>query len=307
MRLASFVISFCLHASFVLLVLFWPSPPLHKPAPQAIAVSLVEGLPGGNIAPAPILGPQSPPAQSQTPPPPAAPPKESPPPVAVEPPPVAVPVPVQEAPSPRLEVPKPVPVPEPDAVLLADKKTEEPPKPETHKEEAKKPEPKPPPPPRAEPPKPAPPKPAPPKPAPPKRNPAEEALAKLRAEASSTQGARPNAVADALQAARQESSVGGSPGVVAGGGSIADIYGAQIVMAVQPNWHWPALAQGDLSVTLYLKIDAVGRVLDVRVNSSSGNALFDSSAVAAVRRTQVLPTPPSPAFHEIVLPFFPMR
>jgi len=305
MRLASFVISFCLHASFVLLALFWPSPPLHQPASQAIAVSLVEGLPGGNIAPSPILGPQSPPAQSQTPPQPAAPPKEPPSPVAVEPPPVAVPVPVQEAPSPRLEVPTPKPVPEPDAVLLADKKTEEPKKPETPKEEAKKPEPKPPTPPKVEPPKPAPPKPA-----PPRRNPAEEALAKLRAEARPTQGARPNAVADALRAARQESRSEGSGGGVGageGGGGIADVYGAQIVMAVQPNWHWPALAQGDLSVTLYLKIDAVGRVLDVRVNRSSGNALFDSSAVAAVRRTQVLPTPPSPAYHEIVLPFFPMR
>jgi colicin import membrane protein len=78
-------------------------------------------------------------------------------------------------------------------------------------------------------------------------------------------------------------------------------------MAVQPNWHWPALAKGDLSVVLYLGIDAAGRVLDVRVEESSGNALFDSSAVAAVRRTQVLPRPPGPEYHNIVLPFFPMR
>jgi colicin import membrane protein len=108
-----------------------------------------------------------------------------------------------------------------------------------------------------------------------------------------------------LKFARKESGGGGGEG--AGGGAIGDIYGAQIVMAVQPNWHWPALAQGNLSVTLYLKINAAGRVLDVRVEASSGNALFDSSAVAAVRRTQTLPPPPSPAYNEIVLPFFPMR
>jgi colicin import membrane protein len=184
--------------------------------------------------------------------------------------------------------------------LLADKKTEEPPKPEAPKEEDKKPDP----------PKQEPPKPAPPKPAPPRADPAKEALAKLRAQAKPSPGevkVKPNAVAQALATARKQSGGGGGEGAGEGGGGIGDVYGAQIVMAVQPNWHWPAQAKGNLSVVLYLKIDAAGRVLDVRVEESSGNAVFDSSAVTAVRVTQVLPPPPSPAYREIILGFFPMQ
>ena len=292
MRLASFVISFCLHAGFVLLVLFWPSPPLRQQGPQAMTVSLVEGLPGGDRTPSPILGPApSAPEQKQPPPLPPAPPQEPPQPVATVPPPEAIPIPTQETPPPRLEAPEPIPKPPPpppDTVLLADKKAEEP---------KKQPEPKKPPPPKAETKKPD-------KPPPPKRDPAAEALAKLRADAKSG-GSK--AVNQALAVARQKSGGGGGEGEGEGGGGIGDVYGAQIVMAVQPNWHWPALAQGNLSVTLYLRVDVTGLVLDVRVETSSGNPLFDSSAVAAVRRTHTLPPPPSPAFREIVLPFFPMR
>jgi TonB family protein len=279
MRLASFVMSFCLHAGFVLLVLFWPSPPLQRPELQPISVSLVDGVPGGSQPPSPVLGPQNVPEQRQEPPL-SAPPKETPQPEAI-------PLPAQEAPPSRLEPPRPVPKPPqaPEAALLADKK-----------EEPKEPDP-----PKPEPPKVEPPKPEPPKPEPPKRNPAEEALAKIKA-AKPPQ--KSNVISDALKLALKKSGGGGASG---GGGGVADVYGAQIVMAVQPNWHWPALAQGNLTVTLYLKIDASGRVLDVRVEASSGNPLFDSSAVAAVRRTQALPPPPSPAYNEIVLPFFPMR
>jgi TonB family protein len=283
MRLASFVMSFCLHSGFMLLLVFWPAPPLHKAEPQPMMVSLVDDLPGGNQTPAPVPGPLSAPTQRQEAPAPTQP-KDAPPPEAI-------PIPAQEAPPSKLEPPKPVakPVVAPDAALLAEKK-----------EEPKQPDP-----PKPDPPKPDPPKPEPPKLEPPKRNPAEEALAKIKAAAKAPQ--KPNVIADALKFARKESGGGGGGGESAGGGSVGDVYGAQIVMAVQPNWHWPALAQGNLSVILYLKIDAVGRVLDVRVVTSSGNALFDSSAVAAVRRTQALPPPPSPAYNEIELPLFPMR
>ncbi|MCL1985030.1 MAG: cell envelope integrity protein TolA, partial [Betaproteobacteria bacterium] len=282
MRLASFIISFCLHASFVLLVLFWPSPPLLKLDIQPMTVSLVDGLPGGNSMPSPILGPQGAPAQKQAPPLPSAPPKEPSPPMITEPSPEAVPV---ETPPPKLETP----APEPDTALLADKRPA-PPK---------------------EPPKPTPPK-EPPKPAPPKADPVKDALDKARAAAKATPGElkmKPNAVALALADARKRSGGqnggGGGEGEGEGGGGIGDVYLAQIVMAVRPNWSWPALAKGNLSVALYLKMDATGRVLDVRVEESSGNAAFDSSAVGAVRVTQVLPPPPSPGYREIILSFSP--
>jgi TonB family protein len=204
------------------------------------------------------------------------------------------PPPVEATPLPKLETPKPVlkPTPEPDVTLLADTKKDEPKQPETPK----------PTPPKAEPAKETP------KPTPPKADPVKEALDKARAAAKPTSGeikVKPNTVAQALAVARKHSGGGGGEGE--GGGGIGDIYGAQIVMAVQPNWHWPAQARGSLSVALYLKIDATGRVLNVRVEESSGNALFDASAVSAVRVTQVLPPPPKPEYREIVISFYPMQ
>jgi TolA protein len=194
--------------------------------------------------------------------------------------------------------------------LLADTKRDEPKKPEapiadTKKEEPKKPEAK------AEDKKVEPKQPEPRKPAPPKADPIKEALNKARAEAKSPVGelrVKPNAVAQALAIARKNSGGGGGgEGEGEGGGGIGDVYAAQIVMAVQPNWSWPAQAKGDLSVALSLKMDSTGRVLDVRVEESSGNSIFDSSAVSAVRLTQVLPPPPSPAYRELILRFFPLQ
>ena len=299
MRLASFVLSLCLHAGFVLLVLFWPSPPPQKPAAQPIAVSLVDGLPGGSRMPSPILGPQSAPAQKPAPPLPFTPPQEPPPPAVAAPSPQAVPIPVQETSPPKLEAPKPVPkpVPEPDAALLADRKKDEPQKPETPKEDAK-PEPK-----KQEAPKPA---------AAPRPDPVKAALDKARAAAKPVPGAvqlKPNAVAQALAEARKRSGRGGGggEGEGEGGGGIGDVWAAQVMLAVQENWHWPAQAGGNLSVALYLKLNAAGRVLDVRVQESSGNAVFDSSAATAVRVTQDLPPPPRPEYREVVLTFYPSR
>jgi colicin import membrane protein len=181
-----------------------------------------------------------------------------------------VPVPIETPPPLKLEAPKPVRQPPPEK--------EE--KPEAPKEADKKPE--------------------------PPKDPVREALDRARASTKPEAKAKPNAVAQALAAARKQSG-GGAGGEGESGGGIGDVYAAQIVMAVQPNWHWPAQAQGNLSVALYLKIDAVGRVLDVRVEESSGNSIFDSSAVSAVRVTQVLPPPPSPAYRAIILRFFPMQ
>lgn len=56
MRLASYVLSLCLHLAAFLLIWFWPStPPVRLDAPP-VMISLVEGAPGGNRTPSPILG-----------------------------------------------------------------------------------------------------------------------------------------------------------------------------------------------------------------------------------------------------------
>ena len=56
MRLASYVLSFCLHAAIFLLIWFWPSSPPIKLDTPPVMISLVEGATGGNRTPSPILG-----------------------------------------------------------------------------------------------------------------------------------------------------------------------------------------------------------------------------------------------------------
>ena len=69
MRLASYVLSFCLHLAAFLLIWFWPShPPVRLDTPP-VMISLVEGAPGGNRTPSPILGHMGEPGTAPRPPP----------------------------------------------------------------------------------------------------------------------------------------------------------------------------------------------------------------------------------------------
>jgi TonB family protein len=306
MQLASFVLSVCLHAGLALLVWFWPVSRLSVPDSAAVTVSLVDGLPGGNRAPSPILGPLGDPGKTPAPPMPAPPSKAE----------LSPPEPAQTAPARAETLPPPKPAPpkpspEQDAVPLVRKKQPEPP-PEPPKEEAQKVEP-----PKTAPSKPEPPKKEPgkveaPKVSPPASDPVKAALEKARAASGkSPQGeraARSGSVERALAIARKQSGGsgggGGGEGAGEGGGGLGDIYAAQIMLAVRPNWSWPAQTR-NLAVGLYIKIDAAGAVLDARVENSSGNAAFDSSAVSAVRMTGYLPPPPGPQYREIVMNFYP--
>lgn len=57
MPLASYVLSLCLHIGIILIIWLWPaSKPLVYPE-QPVMISLVDGAPGGNKEPSPILGP----------------------------------------------------------------------------------------------------------------------------------------------------------------------------------------------------------------------------------------------------------
>ena len=143
MRLASYVLSFCLHLAAFLLIWFWPShPPVRLDTPP-VMISLVEGAPGGNRTPSPILGHMGEPGdgpQAPTPPAPkneiAAPAREE----VKEP--APVPAPPKEAapvkrPEPVKEPPKPIPAKE-EATPVAQKKKDLPKKEEAPKEEPKK-------------------------------------------------------------------------------------------------------------------------------------------------------------------------
>ena len=56
-------------------------------------------------------------------------------------------------------------------------------------------------------------------------------------------------------------------------------------------------------VHVRIKLDPSGRVLDCKVEKSSGRPDYDASAVNAVIRTGTLPPPPTPAQRDIIISF----
>lgn len=319
MSLASLIISLCIHAAVFLLIWFWPGPAPFKLDSPPIMISLVEGAPGGNMAPSPILGPMGEAAEGESAPTPPAPQAET----AVREREEIIPIKkgdippkLQEAPA---ELPKkpealPVPEPKPDPPEAKPEPPKEIPKaaevkkPEPPKEQPKKPEPKKPEPKKPEPKKPAPKKPEPKKSAP---DPVAAALQKARQATSRTaSGDKGNAVEQALAQARKNA--GGNRGGGAGqgggpgGGGLGDVYVGQVMVAVRPNWGFTAGGRRSLTCVVRVNVDMQGNVLDTKVTQSSGNAQYDASAVNAIIRTSRagdFPPPPNPEYTNLDLVF----
>ncbi len=62
---------------------------------------------------------------------------------------------------------------------------------------------------------------------------------------------------------------------------------------IERNWRAPFSGQGQRATTVYFKISRSGEVEDVKIEQSSGNALFDQAAMRAVYYAS--PLPPLPA------------
>lgn len=314
MRVASYLISVCLHVSLFLILWFMPqSAPLRLETPP-IMISLVEGDPGGNRTPSPILGPMgeegegpkatTPPApQSEI----AAPERQE----------VRTPAPRQAAPS--QETPqKPEPKPEPVAVPQKQQEPRPEPKPEPKqepKQEArpeKKPEPAKE---KKQPEKDAPKKPVQkketPKKQPAKQDPVAAALQQARkATSRASSGDRGNAVEQALAQAQKRASGnrggGGGEGSGPGGGGLGNVYMGQVMLAVRPNWGFASSTRVNLSCVVAVKVDMQGKVEFARISRSSGNAQFDASAVNSIIRTSQagdFPPPPGLEYTDLDLVF----
>ena len=145
MRPASYVLSLCLHLAAFLLIWFWPSqPPVRLDTPP-VMISLVEGAPGGNRTPSPILGHMGEPAEGPKAPTPPAPKNEIAAPAREE---ARQPAPVPASPreaapvkKPELKPepnPAPKPEPRPAATPVAEKKQDPPKKKEPPRDEARK-------------------------------------------------------------------------------------------------------------------------------------------------------------------------
>lgn len=320
MRVASSIISLCLHSAVFLLIWFWPAPaPLKLDAPP-IMISLVEGAPGGNMTPSPIMGhmgevsdgpiapappaPQSEiasPAKEEIVPPAQTVPKEQTIPTPVPKKPEAIPVKEAEAPKEPVapEIPKETPKkPEPRPEPKPEQKKTEAPKQETKKPEQKKQEPK----------KPEPKKTPPKKPV---QDPVAAALQKARnATSRVASGDKGNAVEQALAQARKNAGGnrggGGGSGEGPGGGGLGDVYIGQIMTAVRPNWGFTAGGRKSLLCVVKVNVDMQGNVLEAVISQSSGNPQYDASAVNAVIRTSKagnFPPPPNRDYVNLDLVF----
>lgn len=320
MRLASYVLSLTLHLGLILAILFWPSPAPIKLDSMPVQISLVDGAMGGNRTPSPMLGPQGHKADKIAPPMPA--PQKS----EVSPPaPTAQETPVAQSkqnlqkpepqPTPK---PKPQPEPEPEATPIADKKKPEK-KPDPPKEEPKeapkketKPEPKKETKPEAKKEETKPKKEEAKAPESKKAvDPVAEALAKAKAassrESSPQRGtAVERALAEAKRKAGGAGGGGGGEGDGPGGGGIGDVYIGQVMLAVRPNWGFASASRSNLTCSVRVQVDAQGKVLRAELEASSGNSLFDTSAVNAVKKTGAdgqFPVPPGPQYHDLILSF----
>ncbi len=312
MRLASYVLSFCLHAAVFLLIWFWPhGAPLRLDTPP-VMISLVEGDPGGNRTPSPILGHMGEPGDGPKAPTPPAPKAEVAAPERQE---IKEPKPLQ--PQPRKETPvarkpepkpeqKPQPKPEPkeEAKPVAAKKDDKPkPKEEPKKEDKEQKKPEPPKPQKKD---------DKPKPGKSSEDPVAAALQQARRKATSRaeSGDRGNAVEQALAQARRNAGGnrggGGGEGEGPGGGGLGDVYMGQVMLAVRPNWGFASAGRVNLRCVVNVKVDAQGKVQQTQVTRSSGNAQFDASAVNAIVRTSQsgdFPPPPSAAYGDLDLVF----
>ncbi len=321
MPLAPYILSLCLHIVLVLLLWLWPvGQPLIN-LEQPVLISLVEGDPGGNKTPSPILGHMGEQGEGEPAPTPpaeradvAAHAREETQ-VAAPPPAEAQTEPVEEVKKPDI---KPVPEPKPEVKenVIPEKK-----KPEPKKEQAKQEKPK------QEKPKKEQPKKDQSKDKPKKdskqkkdtkkdkqsdKDAVNAALAQARRKATSRadSGDRGSSVEQALAEAKKKASGnrggGGGEGSGPGGGGLHDVYLGQVMLAVRPNWGYASASRSNMQCTLFLKVSTTGEVQECKVIRSSGNAQYDSSCVNAVMRTSRagdFPPPPKPEYQELEVVF----
>ncbi len=308
MQFGTYLASILMHISVVLIALLIPSAPPIKLDKVVYQVSLVEGAPGGQLLPSPVLGHQgvesgvkkevkqleSLPAKAQP---------------LVE---NKVDIPAKQLetkPEPKLEA-----KPKPSSVPVEAKKPE--PKPETKKPEPKptpKPEPK-----KKEPvantakptvkKKEEPKKKAEVKPKVSPQDAIKAALADAKKQAKKEDFSRQSALAGALAEFKKDSSKGtggggGGEGDGPGGGGINDVYAGLVMMAIRANWSMPTFSRENLVAVVRIKLDKSGKILDSDIEKSSGRADFDASAVNAVIRTKNLPEPPTKEQQDLLLNF----
>ncbi len=88
-----------------------------------------------------------------------------------------------------------------------------------------------------------------------------------------------------------------------GGSALKDVYIAQIMLIVQEEWSFPTYSRENYITQVLVQLDANGTILDRRIETSSGRADFDASAINALDRLVRLPEPPNRELQILTLVF----
>lgn len=320
MPLASYVLSLCLHIGIILIIWLWPaSKPLVYPE-QPVMISLVDGAPGGNKEPSPILGPMGAKADGESAPAPAAKKAEVAQQEREETRAAPIKAPKDERPMKKEEPKKPELKPAPKQEVQPKEKAISPKKKDIKEEPKKKDEEKPKP--QA-------------KPQEQKQDQKQKTSDKDTKDSENKGAEDKDAIASALNQARRKatsrtgsdsgggSSVeqalaqarknaggnrggGGGEGSGPGGGGLHSVYLGQVMLAVRPNWGYASGSRANLQCTVHITVTAAGQVQTAQIVASSGNAQYDASCVNAIWRTSKagdFPPPPTPMYHELDIVF----
>ena len=320
MPLASYVLSLCLHIGIILIIWLWPaSKPLVYPE-QPVMISLVDGAPGGNKEPSPILGPKGAKADGESAPAPAAKKAEVAQQEREETRAAPIKAPKDERPMKKEEPKKPELKPAPKQEVQPKEKAISPKKKDIKEEPKKKDEEKPKP--QA-------------KPQEQKQDQKQKTSGKDTKDSENKGAEDKDAIASALNQARRKatsrtgsdsgggSSVeqalaqarknaggnrggGGGEGSGPGGGGLHSVYLGQVMLAVRPNWGYASGSRANLQCTVHITVTAAGQVQTAQIVASSGNAQYDASCVNAIWRTSKagdFPPPPTPMYHELDIVF----
>ena len=320
MPLASYVLSLCLHIGIILIIWLWPaSKPLVYPE-QPVMISLVDGAPGGNKEPSPILGPMGAKADGESAPAPAAKKAEVAQQEREETRAAPIKAPKDERPMKKEEPKKPELKPAPKQEVQPKEKAISPKKKDIKEEPKKKDEEKPKP--QA-------------KPQEQKQDQKQKTSGKDTKDSENKGAEDKDAIASALNQARRKatsrtgsdsgggSSVeqalaqarknaggnrggGGGEGSGPGGGGLHSVYLGQVMLAVRPNWGYASGSRANLQCTVHITVTAAGQVQTAQIVASSGNAQYDASCVNDIWRTSKagdFPPPPTPMYHELDIVF----
>ncbi|MBQ3368326.1 TonB C-terminal domain-containing protein [bacterium] len=85
----------------------------------------------------------------------------------------------------------------------------------------------------------------------------------------------------------------------------ANMYARQVSKKIKENWNIPSIISADerkkLMTRIYFKITYSGDVYDIKIKASSGNSVYDSSVIEAVKKTGRLPLPDDKNLKKLVL------